>query len=245
MWEEHVPQEKTEAVVLRGVDFSNTSRIVTFLSPLRGRLACIAKGVKRKGSRLAGVLDTFNRLELVYYRKEGRSIQTLGEVSLLDGFSGIKTDLEKATLASFPLELAYKTARENEPSEVLYATLVSGLADLSAWRGDVKTHVCWQAFWLLSSAGFQPLLDHCVRCGGPVDAAPGFAYDGGVTCQDCGGDRRLSEEAYVRLRSLASSAGTCPAGAGMGEVLEVLGLYGSRQLETDFRSLRVIRQVFG
>ena len=76
-------QEKAEALVLRGVDFSETSRIITFLSPERGLLTCIAKGVRRKGSPLASVLDTFNHVELVYYWKEGRGVHTLGEASLL------------------------------------------------------------------------------------------------------------------------------------------------------------------
>ena len=62
-------QERTEAIVLRGVDFSESSRIVTLLSPDRGRLVCMAKGVKRPKSQLAGLLDTFNRLEVVYYWK--------------------------------------------------------------------------------------------------------------------------------------------------------------------------------
>ena len=56
-----VSQEKTEAIVLRGVDFSESSRIVTFLSPERGRLTCIAKGARRKNSGVSAVLDTFNR----------------------------------------------------------------------------------------------------------------------------------------------------------------------------------------
>ncbi|HNT88720.1 MAG TPA: DNA repair protein RecO, partial [Candidatus Hydrogenedentes bacterium] len=96
-----MPQERTEAVVLRGVDFSESSRIVTFLTPDRGRVACLAKGARRKNCPYAAALDTFNRVELVYYWKDGRNVQTLGEAALLDAYPGIKGDLEKSVYAAF------------------------------------------------------------------------------------------------------------------------------------------------
>ena len=71
--------------VLRGVDFSETSRIVTFLTPGRGRLACLAKGARRRRSPFQAMLDTLNRDEIVYYWKDGREVQQLGEAALLDG----------------------------------------------------------------------------------------------------------------------------------------------------------------
>ena len=108
-----MPQERTEAVVLRGIAFSETSRIVTFLTPGRGRLACLAKGAYRRRSAFGGALDTLNRVELVYYWKSSRSVQPLAEVSVLDAFPGIKTNLEKATCAALPLELAYRVTQEN------------------------------------------------------------------------------------------------------------------------------------
>jgi DNA repair protein RecO (recombination protein O) len=58
-------------------------------------------------------------------------------------------------------------------------------------------------FWkLLSLEGFQPMLDSCARCGGPVTPGAGgvSAFDlneGGVLCADCGrhAGRRLSSAA--------------------------------------------------
>ena len=111
-------QEKTEGVVLRGVDFSESSRIVTFLTPDRGRLTCMAKGARRRNSRLGPVLDTLNRVELVYFWKEGRDVQPLAEATLLDGFPGVKGDIERSLHTAVPLEVAYKVAQANEPSQL-------------------------------------------------------------------------------------------------------------------------------
>ncbi len=238
-------QERTEAVVLRGVDFSETSRIVTFVCPDRGRLACIAKGARRPKSPFGALLDTFNRVELVYYWKEGRAVQQLGDASLLDRFSGLKADLAKTTYGSFPLELVYKVAHENEPSHGVYAALVCGLEGLANWRGDAKAHVCWQALRLLSEGGFEPALDQCALCGAAVVDAPGFAYEGGVTCGACRADAPLSSEAHAGLRALVQHREACPPVEHADEVWRLLRRYASAQLETDFRSVRVIDQMFG
>ena len=238
-------QERAEAVVLRGVDFSESSRIVTFLTPVRGRVACLARGARRHKSPLQAVLDTLNRVEIVYYWKDSRGVQALGEVALLDGFGGIKADFEKAAFAALPLEFAMRVARENEPSEALYATLVSGMESLSAWAGDVRMHACWQLARLLSVAGFEPGLDACAACGAPVADAPGFSYDGGVTCPECRADRRLSADDFVVLRALTLSREQCPAAGRMINVYRALCGYAMRQLEADLHSVRVIDEMVG
>lgn len=238
-------QEKTEAVVLRGVDFSESSRIVTFLTPDRGKLACMARGVKRPKNQLAALLDTFNRLELVYYWKDSRSVQQLGDTTLLNNYDGIKTDLDKVTYAAFPLEIAYKVSHENEPSMELYATLLQGLDGLAQWHGDIRLHVSWQVLQLLNVAGYEPSMECCVDCGRDVEKSPGFAYRGGVTCPACRTDRKLSNKDYEALMALATDRDKCPDINDGPDVFGLLRTYASNQLDTSFRSVRVIDQMFG
>lgn len=240
-------QERSEAVVLRGVDFSETSRIVTLLLPSRGRTAVMAKGARRRKSGFGGALDTYNRIEAVYYWKDGREVQQLGEASVLDSYSGIKGDLEKSTYGAFPLELAYRVAHENEPSEEFFGALVRGLESLNRWAGEARAHACWQVVQLLIIAGFEPSLELCAECGRPVASAPGFTYSGGVTCSRCRADRRLTAREAEALRKMAASRELCPeiATAGAERLFGLVRAYASRQLETDFRSARVIDDVFG
>ena len=243
--ERFVALERTEAVVLRGVDFSQSSRIVTFLCPERGRLTCMAKGVKRPRSALAGMLDTFNRLEIVYSWKESRGVQQLTECSLLDGYTAVKDTLEKSMFATFPLEIAYTSVHENEPSHGVYEALVSGLNGLEEWTGDAGTYCDWWVLRLLSEAGFQPAIRDCCMCGSIVSDAPGFSYDGGATCGRCVGDRRLSAQVYGTLRALSESEGTCPALERVPELFDALHQFATRQLEHTFRSARVLDQMYG
>lgn len=237
-------QERTEAVVLRGVDFSETSRIITFLSPDRGRLTCMAKGVKRPKSPMAGLLDTYNRVEIIYYWKDTRSVQQLGEVSVLDTFGGIKTSLEKLTFAAFPVELVLTIAHENEPSDALYRALRGGFESLARWNGDVLGHVSWQAMRLMSAAGFEPALSECASCGGSLGDAPGFSFSDGARCRRCPSDVRLTREGYNELRRLVEHRDACPKITVGKEAFRVLSRFAARQLDTDFRSVPVIDKQF-
>jgi len=240
-----VGQETTEALVLRGVDFSETSRIVTLLTPARGRVACMAKGARRANSPLAAVVDTLNRVEVVLFWKDGRDIQTLAEATLLDRYSVLRGDIERASWAAFPLELAGKVAHENEPSTLLYATLRTGLEQWVPGQVTARTHACWMAARLLGVAGFAPELGACSHCGDDVRGACGFSLDSGIVCPACRGERRLSQAAVETMRALFSEEDDCPAVVVGQEVFQALRAYASRQLETDFRSARVLQDMFG
>ena len=238
-------QETTEALVLRGVDFSETSRIVTLLTPERGRVACMAKGVRRANSPLAPVLDTLNRVEVVLFWKDGRDIQTLAEATLLDRYTVLRADVERSSWAAFPLELAGKVAHENEPSTLLYATLRTGLEQWVPGQVPARTHACWMVARLLGVAGFAPELGLCSHCGEDVRGACGFSLDSGIVCAACRGERRLSEGAVETLRYLFSAEDACPVVQVRQEVFQALRAYAARQLETDFRSTRVLQDMFG
>jgi DNA repair protein RecO (recombination protein O) len=194
---------------------------------------------------LAAVLNTFNRVELVCYWRDGRTVQKLGEAVLLDPFPGIKVDLDKTMYGAFPLELAYNVTHENEPSERAYSTLVLGLEGLASWSGDIKTHAAWQVVQLLSVAGFEPTVERCVECGKPIVSPAGFAYRGGVTCAGCRADQKLSPRVYESLSELVHARHACPSVEAGGEVFRLLCGYAARQVDAEFRSLRVIHEMLG
>lgn len=237
-------QERTEAVVLRGVDFGDTSRIITLLTPARGRISCLAKGVRRGKSPHAAALDTLNRLDILYYWKDSRSVQTLGEVAVMTRYGGIKASLEKGAYAALAAEMVLRIAHENEPGEALYNVFVRGLESLDGWTGEVQAHACWQMVQLLVVAGYEPALETCGDCGAPILGGAGFSFRGGAACGQCASDRRLSRDEHVALTALVRSRDACPPLAGTEPLCRLIRQYAMRQLETDFRSGRVIDELF-
>lgn len=238
-------QERCEAIVLRSVDFSETSRIVTFLTARRGIVACLAKGVRRKNSPLAAVLDTFNSVELVYYWKDSRSVQTLGDAALLYGFPVLKCDLPSMALASFAVELACKAGRENNPSPGLYASLEAGLRAIETSAGSPWGAAAWCVLRLLQAIGYAPALYDCGACGRQMSASVGFSWTGGVVCHDCRQDCELKRDVYALMCRL-DGAESPPADADVDAAREVLRLmwkFAERHLDSGFRSINAIRQI--
>lgn len=230
--------------MLRGTDFSETSRIVTFLTPSRGKFACMAKGARRPKSGVAAALDTLNRVEIVYYWKDGREVQQLGETSLLSNYPATKRDLDKSAYAALPAELVLHIARDNEPSDALYRVFVAGLDSSESWQGDRRTHCAWQVHHLLIAAGFAPSLTLCGGCGAPLTRAAGFAYASGACCTNCPADAPLSQPLWVQLKTF-EGASTCPAFVLESGGLRLLARYASYHIERDFRSMRVIEEMVG
>lgn len=143
--------------MLRKVDFSETSRIVTFLTPHRGRMACMARGARRKGSPLSAGLDTFNRCELTYTWKDSRQVQTLVEAVVLNAHGRIKKDILRMAAAAFVLETALHAAQENNPAPALYNALAGGLARLDAdMDASVAALTATAIYTLLDAAGHAP-----------------------------------------------------------------------------------------
>ena len=238
-----MPTERSEAILLRGVDYSDTSRILTALTPARGRITVLAKGIRRKNHALTALLDVPARVELVYAWKDSRSVQTLTDAAPCDGYRALKSDLEKGAHAAVLLEVAIKTAGENEPAPRYYQTLATGLATLAADAAPAVPVAAWVLYALLRSGGFAPELEVCVRTG-EVLAQPGhFVWEGGVVGPGERADVRLDAELLAGLRALR--APTPPAElAGATRVFHLLTRYAATQLETELRSVRVLHDLF-
>jgi DNA repair protein RecO (recombination protein O) len=222
--------EQTEGIVLRGIDFSESSRIVTFITPNRGRLTCMAKGVRRPKSAQAPVLDFMNRVDLAYYWRESRDVQQLKEASLVDGFTRLKADLDRSLRASLPLELAGHVAQANDPSQELYFTLLHGLESFATWQGDAGAHTAWQMVRLLAVAGFAPDPES-------IDLETP-AVVGGRSIH-------LSDADREALSYLLAAAKSCPEIGVSGTLRRAILDFAAHQLDCTFRSARVLKQIYG
>lgn len=234
--------EHTEAVVVRGVDYSQTSRIVTFVTPRRGRVACLVKGARRPGSNAAAALDTFNRVEIGLIWKDTRSVQTLTDCYAIDAYPALKADLDKGACGAVALEIASRTAHENEPSEDLFAALVQGLEGLAAWNGPAEMYACRVLLRLLAAAGFAPTIDRCCFTGVAIEGVCGFSLDGGVTRAKAKSDCDLAAPEWASLQQLAAD-GACPETDAGVKLLQLLCMYTERQMDFTLRSARVLDQL--
>src|SRR5438067_13492044 len=97
---------KSLAICLRVVDYGETSQIATFFTRERGKMAAIAKGAKRKGSRLAGAIEPLTLVEIVCVRRrDSASLHTLTELDVRDTYRGARRDLARLYAATYVVEV--------------------------------------------------------------------------------------------------------------------------------------------
>ena len=88
----------TGGVVLRVTDTKETDRILTVLTADRGKIPLIARGARRKNSRLAAACQMPAYSELTIYKRGGWYL--LDEASPIELFDGLGRDIELLALAA-------------------------------------------------------------------------------------------------------------------------------------------------
>lgn len=116
---------KTESVVLRSVDYSESSLIATLYTKSQGIVPVIAKGARLPKSRFSAALTPGQVLETIYYFKPGRAVQTLSEVSYLQKLDSLRVDLHKMAISVTTLELIGQVVHEQEENSELFDWLVT------------------------------------------------------------------------------------------------------------------------
>ncbi len=104
----------TPAVVLRCVDYSESSRIVTLSTRDAGKVSVMARGCRNPKSKLAALMEPGNVLDVVVHIKAGRDVHTLSEASFRAPTWGIRQDLTRLAVTLSLLELVEPLLSEGE-----------------------------------------------------------------------------------------------------------------------------------
>ena len=182
---------KTEAIVLKKLNFRDTSRIVTLLSKEYGRLSVLAKGARDPKSKFGPVLDTFNHLQVVLYKKEGRDLHLLSQCDLLSRFDGLTRDLNRVAHALSVLDMVNAVSEYGEERTPLFEPLLETLRGIHK-GGDLSGMILFFQTRLLCLLGFQPDLTRCAACRTVIEGVSGtnngvFRLTGdGILCRRCG-----------------------------------------------------------
>ena len=124
----------TRGLVLRATETKEADYILTVLTAEHGRLAVIARGARRRTSKLAAACQHLAFSELVLYRRG--SWYYLDEASTIALFDGLRADLEKLSLASYFAEMAEAVTSEDLPSGEVLSLLLNSLYALIRCNPD-------------------------------------------------------------------------------------------------------------
>jgi DNA repair protein RecO (recombination protein O) len=183
-------------VVLRTMRLGEADKIVTLVTEGRGKVRAVAKGVRKTKSRFGGRLEPLSHVALQLY--EGRNLDTITQVDLVDHFRGIREDLGRLGQATTMLEAIDALVQEGEHDPRLYQMLLGALRTLEASPSPL---VVPAFFWkLLAHVGFRPILDECASCGSTDELVAFDLTEGGTLCRSCARGTRVTPEALALLR---------------------------------------------
>ncbi len=180
-----MPMHKAYGLSLQKSDYSNTSQIVTFLTPDQGKLSVLAKGSKRPRSSFGGPFDLLALYDLVYISRHG-GLHLLTEAALLDCFPAIRSDYRLMAKAFAVAELSLALTQPEQPCPEVFSLVLAALRALDPAAPAELVLLSFEAK-LLHELGVFPELRTCVICSSnPVsDKALLSVPDGGRVCRAC------------------------------------------------------------
>lgn len=177
---------RTEGIVLKGYDYGESDRILTFITPHQGKLRAVAKGVRKTKSRMSGHLDLFTRSSVFLAR--GRQLDIVTQAETVDTFRGLREDLWRSSYAHYVAELLDGFSAEALPNYPLYALSIQTFRRLAT---SAHCDLVVRAFelQLLGHTGYRPQLHRCLGCDSPIEPEGNrFSVKlGGILCPACAG----------------------------------------------------------
>ena len=206
--------EKSLAIVLRTVEFSETSLVVTLLTEGFGKVVALAKGARRLKGPFDGALDLLTICRVVFLRKSSGSLDLLTEAKLERRFHAATSSLPALNAGYYLAEMLRELTDEHDPHPQLFCLAHNTLVVLDELQPqqnqEVAQHVMRFELMALRLLGHLPSLSLCASCGAQVSAARRISFgmiSGGVLCDRCRGGKRqvasISAEAIESMKVLA------------------------------------------
>lgn len=175
--------ERGEGFVLRVRDFAESDMIVTLFTEEWGKRAGIAKGARRFKSRLGGVFDLLNRVEVVFYAKA--QLDLISQGALVHEYPRTKGSIDVVMSALAVGKLLDRLLPLHQQEQAPYTIFSQSLDLLEDGTPRWEQTAVAAMLKIVSVLGHRPQFTSCVRCGstrGPFRFVP---ERGGIVCTKC------------------------------------------------------------
>lgn len=205
--------EKTLAIVIRLVEFSESSYVATLFTEDFGKITGLAKGARRPKSAFENALDLLTICRVVFIRKTSDAMDLLTEARLERPFRAAARDLTRLYAGYYVAELLAALTDHRDPHPQVFRHAWRAITRLDDGT-DTATEVLRFELLTLRDLGHLPSLGDCVECGQPLDddgrrIAFGLLA-GGILCTQCRGGHRhvvsVSRPAVRALQEIAAEA---------------------------------------
>jgi DNA repair protein RecO (recombination protein O) len=176
---------KTDAIVLRSIRYAEADRVLHLYTPRHGRLAAIAKGVRRARSRFGARLEPYFHIRAVLHEGRGELFTVTGADTIATN-AGLREHAATLDAAARAADAVARLFETTEPHPEVFTLLANELALLSADASHSRpaTGLAFR-LKLLLAAGVVPQLGSCADCGETEHLRAFSAAAGGVVCSSC------------------------------------------------------------
>lgn len=208
-----MPLFTDNAVVLRKLDYSETSQIVVLMTQEHGKIRAIAKGIKRgTKNRFAAAIDLLEIGRVVVSAKADRPVElaTVIEWKQTTGQAGLRDRLDSLFAGQYCVEITSELTEDWDPHPGLFEALAGVLEELSGGQDAIRPAMHYQRALLLA-VGSLPRFDVCVGCGRESRLHAFSSTQGGVLCDGCSaGAREKHPMTAGTLDTLRGGEGSSP-----------------------------------
>lgn len=196
-----MPLYKSEAIVLRSINLSETDKLVTFMTDRYGKVKCVGKAARKIKNRFGAAIEPMSHIRLIYFGKENQTLYRLNHSDIIHSFQPIRDDLRKIYTGIYFNELVDTLAPEAYPDPNTFRLLLESLLALQA-MDSFNTLSRLFEMRLMCLAGYTPQLSHCSICKGSAGTERiGFSFEQkGIVCEPC--SFKTQPEIYFKIGTL-------------------------------------------
>src|SRR5579859_7393824 len=120
----------TEAIILKHINMGEADRILTLLTPYKGKMNMLAKGARRPISKKAGHLELLCYSQL--HAHLGRNLDIVTQAQEIQSFVHLRSSLWHMTCGFYLAEMVDRFIEDTTPHQDVYNLLLETLRALDA-----------------------------------------------------------------------------------------------------------------
>ena len=149
----------SDAIVLKRFPYGESSIICRCFVKEIGKTSFIVHGAHRKKSSKAAYFQPGNCINIIFYYKDNRNLQTISKTSFSKNWIHIQNDLKKIAYTMAVIELTDKCISENDEHKDLFIILLNVLEKIENEPSQLNLIYWYYQYQLLEKLGFKPDFD--------------------------------------------------------------------------------------
>lgn len=178
---------KTRGIILKKRDINEHDRYYDIFTADHGKIRCIARGIRKRESKLACSLQEFALLDFMIAK--GKSLDYIAGVKIQKNYLQLKNHYRGMQMGYIPIEVVEKATQFKSRDTDTYKLLIDALEYVNSNIEKLEENTLrfamrkW-ALRFLGQSGYEPRMDACEQCGKSTDLIFFNVVDSSVYCRN-------------------------------------------------------------